>query len=175
MKFKQLMFENLDEPFAENDKLDELYDDFFTDDFMIDSSTNDATEGPRVGSDTGVADMLLDAINDEFETIRKYNSLVATLRAELVNNSIYESFIHVLNDINQEENIHVGQLQEMLKQISPNASLIQRGVEEGREQLQFKDGKLQVQCWDTSNSQTEKTAISQVDNVCTLDNVDDEM
>lgn len=178
MKFKQLMFEDLGEYIPTNmSAVDELYDDdFSTEDFVVDSQITNVPEGPQMGSDTGVADMLLDAINDEIETIRKYNSMIATLRVELINNPVYDSFINVLNDINEEENVHVGQLQEMLKQISPNASSIQRGIEEGSEQLHFKEGKLQVQSWDSvPSSQSEKTTPNEIDTMCMLNDVDDEM
>ena len=62
-------------------------DDFISPDYLPDM--NDIPEGPEEGSDTGVADLLINAINEEWATIRQYNSLVATLRAEAVNNPIY--------------------------------------------------------------------------------------
>ena len=70
------------------------YDDEFVDPEGVPSGIEDhvdAPVGPKEGSDTGVADILISAINDEWETIKKYNSLVSTLKAEAVNNQNYNS------------------------------------------------------------------------------------
>ena len=131
--------------------------------------------GPQEGSDTGVADLLIDAINDEWNAIRKYNSLIATLRVELANNPNYSSFITIIEDITAEENKHVGQLQEALQTISPNAHQIDKGREEGRSQFSFTNGQLQVQSWDVASSQTPATDMLTGEEPCSLLNVDDEM
>lgn len=148
-------------------------DDFSAPDYMPDMENHlDAPEGPKDGSDTGVADMLISAINDEWSTIQRYNSMIATLRTEMSGNPAYEQFIAVIEEINNEENKHVGQLQEVLKQISPNARSIQDGEEEGAAQLNFANGKLQVQTWD---SPTNNTTPNSIDSTCTIGDVDDEM
>ena len=148
-------------------------DDFSAPDYMPDMENHlDAPEGPKDGSDTGVADMLISAINDEWSTIQRYNSMIATLRTEMSGNPAYEQFIAVNEEINNEENKHVGQLQEVLKQISPNARSIQDGEEEGAAQLNFANGKLQVQTWD---SPTNNTTPNSIDSTCTIGDVDDEM
>ena len=148
-------------------------DDFSAPDYMPDMENHlDAPEGPKDGSDTGVADMLISAINDEWSTIQRYNSMIATLRTEMSGNPAYEQFIAVIEEINNEENKHVGQLQEVLKQISPNARSIQDGEEEGAAQLNFANGKLQVQTWD---SPANNTTPNSIDSTCTIGDVDDEM
>ena len=148
-------------------------DDFSAPDYMPDMENHlDAPEGPKDGSDTGVADMLISAINDEWSTIQRYNSMIATLRTEMSGNPAYEQFIAVIEEINNEENKHVGQLQEVLKQISPNANSIQDGEEEGAAQLNFANGKLQVQTWD---SPANNTTPNSIDSTCTIGDVDDEM
>ena len=148
-------------------------DDFSAPEYMPDMEDHiDAPEGPKSGSDTGVADILISSIEDELETIRKYNSLVATLRVESANNPQYNTFIDVINEINNEENKHVGQLQELLKVISPNAESIDQGQLEGEAQLKFTNGLLQVQSWDTPASSSN---INQIEDMCTLSDVDDEM
>lgn len=148
-------------------------DDFSAPDYMPDMENHlDAPEGPKDGSDTGVADMLISAINDEWSTIQRYNSMIATLRTEMSGNPAYEQFIAVIEEINNEENKHVGQLQEVLKQISPNAKSIQDGEEEGAAQLNFANGKLQVQTWD---SPANNTTPNSIDSTCTIGDVDDEM
>ena len=148
-------------------------DDFSAPEYMPDMEDHlEAPEGPKEGSDTGVADLIISAIHDEWTAIQRYNSIIATLRSEAVNNPQYEGFITVFEEINNEENKHVGQLQEMLKQISPNANSIEDGQEEGAAQLNFANGKLQVQTWDApANNFTPNS----IDSTCTIGDVDDEM
>ena len=43
--------------------------------------------------------------------------------------------VNVLTEIQAEENIHIGQLQELMKLVDPNASKIEDGQVEGEEQL----------------------------------------
>lgn len=86
--------------------------------------------GPKEGPEFGLSDLLIGAINDEWETIRKYNSIAVTARAEG-----YEDMANIIDNITTEENVHIGQLQAVLKTISPNANAIENGEEEGQEQL----------------------------------------
>lgn len=96
---------------------------------VIETATaNDSPEGPAQGADTGIAAMLIKSINDEWVTIDAYNSIIATLRAEGK-----DDMIKVLEDINNEENLHVGMLQTLLKNISPNANSIEVGEQEAKE------------------------------------------
>ena len=152
------------------------YDDEFVDPEGVPSGIEDhvdAPVGPKEGSDTGVADILISSINDEWETIKKYNSLVSTLKAEAVNNQNYNSFVKVIEEINNEENKHVGQLQELLKQISPNVESIKEGEAEGKAQLQFANGRLPVHSWGDSNNTT--TPTNDIPDICVIDDVDDDM
>jgi len=168
MKFRKL---TLDESLFDGDSASILT---YDDEFVGTDLPHNMLQGPASGSDSGIADAILSAINDEFETIRVYNSLVETLKYESSNNPEYSQFIDVINDINAEENKHVGQLQELLKQISPNANFIGVGEEEGERQFNFKNGQLAVQSWET----TKQTALDQGDHesdVCTLTDVDDIM
>ena len=43
--------------------------------------------------------------------------------------------VRVLTDIQAEEHVHIGQLQELLKMVDPNASKVEEGQVEGVEQL----------------------------------------
>lgn len=138
----------------------------------VDSSSN-IPEGPQPGPNTGIADLLIAAINDEWEAIRSYNSLVSTLAFESANNPQFARMIDVINDINSEENKHVGQLQEILKILSPNASLIKEGEQEGRQQFNFVNGKLPVQNA-VSIAPTEEATDNVVDTNCTINDIDDE-
>ena len=70
-------------------------------------------------------------INGEWNTIADYNNLIAMLTQYG-----FEEFIPVIEDINNEENLHVGQLQALLQKISPNTGSIQQGeLEASSEQL----------------------------------------
>ena len=179
MKFKKL---NLDESLFDAPVSQSLHtpssisgydDDFISPEYMPDMETS--MKGPKEGSDTGVADLLIDAINDEWEAIRKYNSLIACLRFEAENNPTYNSFVTIIEDIVAEENKHVGQLQKALENISPNAKYIEQGRAEGQSQFNFSNGQLQVQSWDTASSSTPQTAMCTGEEPCSLIDVDDDM
>ena len=71
----------------------------------------------------GIADMLMNAINDEYETIASYNMIIANL-----NEAGYPDLAAVISHINEEEQIHVGMIQHALEKISEQA----KKVEEGR-------------------------------------------
>lgn len=88
---------------------------------------------PTVGENIGIANMLNDMIVDEWNTITSYNSVIATLAAAQSQEA--DDIINVIKDIVNEENIHVGQLQKALQQISPNVTSISRGEKEAAEQL----------------------------------------
>lgn len=90
--------------------------------------------GPQEGPEAGLAQLLIDAINGEWETVNMYNGLLIMAKAEG-----FTDFIPVLEDINTEENKHIGQLQELLKRVSPNAEAIDSGAEEAQEQFDDDD------------------------------------
>lgn len=75
--------------------------------------------GPKEGPESGLASLINSAIQDEFSTIQLYNDLAVTARSEG-----YEDIATVIDSINTDENTHVGQLQDLLKTISPNANAI---------------------------------------------------
>ena len=132
--------------------------------------------GPSEGADTGIASELIALINDEWEAIQGYNNAIASLRALSDENPFYSSAIKVLEEISAEENVHVGQLQEVLKQISPNAAEIKKGTEEAKSQLGLVGGVLPVQSWEQPvQSNRSKESVNTVEDVCTLCDVDDEM
>ena len=91
-------------------------------------------QGPNVGPDTGIAALLIDAINDEWTTIDKYNSIITMMSEE---NKV--DMIPVIQDITAEENTHVGQLQTLLQSISPNVENIVDGESEAKEQMNGED------------------------------------
>ena len=90
----------------------------------------ESEKGPDEGADAGIADLLSTAIIDEWEAIKEYNDLAINARAEG-----FDDVATIIDDINTEENIHVGQLQQALTTISPNANVINQGQQEARDQL----------------------------------------
>lgn len=97
---------------------------------IINESVTTPLSGPPLGPEAGLSSLLIDAINEEWKTIDKYNSLVITAR-----NEGFEDISRVLEEINTEENRHVGQLQELLKTISPNTEAISDGEEEAEDYI----------------------------------------
>ena len=138
-------------------------------------------EGPQPGPNSGIADLLIAAINDEWEAIKGYNDLVSALSYEINNNPAFSQMIAVINDINAEENKHVGQLQEILKTISPNANMIREGEVEGKKQFNFVNGKLPVQGVKIISQERGEIPVNGIDGLagdgdttCTISNIDDE-
>ena len=95
---------------------------------------NISLSGPQEGPEAGLAQLLIDAINGEWETVNMYNGLLIMAKSEG-----FDEFISVLEDINTEENKHIGQLQELLKKVSPNAEAIDSGAAEAHEQFDDDD------------------------------------
>ena len=62
---------------------------------------NTVTTTPDPGVDIGISNLIINAINDEWEAISTYNDMLSNVDA---------SMIPVLQDIIAEENKHVGQL-----------------------------------------------------------------
>ena len=106
-------------------------DDWDEDDDYYESLKEDLKqETPQTANDTGLANMLIHAINGEWETISEYNDILTVIRN---NNQL--DMIPVVEDILSEENKHVGQLQKILETISGNVSDISEGEQEASEQM----------------------------------------
>ena len=95
---------------------------------------------PESGDKMGVAGSINSLIRDEWEAIDGYNSTISTLRymrdsGDADSSIDYDGIIKILEDIANEENLHVGQLQKALETISPNAASIGEGEQEAEEQL----------------------------------------
>ncbi len=100
-------------------------------DDYYESLTEDlAQETPQTAADTGLANMLIHAINGEWETISEYNDILMVIK-----NNGNDDMIPVVEDILSEENKHVGQLQKILKTISGNVEDITEGEQEASEQM----------------------------------------
>lgn len=91
------------------------------------------TEDPNQPTDTTVAGRLITAINDEWKTIDLYNSIISELST--TDGDDYKKMIPVIEDIVNEENVHVGQLQKALELISPDTADIAKGEKEAEGQI----------------------------------------
>lgn len=105
-------------------------------------------EGP---SGIYVANTLNELAVGEYDTINAYNDFLLTVQGMVTRPEdmpeeeefkpsfcpeLAEQVNEVIKDILVEENKHIGQLQELLKRVSPNAEHIEAGVDEAKEQIE---------------------------------------
>lgn len=95
-------------------------------------------EGPNEGAEYGLSELLNSAIQHELATVNEYNVLALNARAEG-----FDDLANVIDEINTEENKHIGQLQELLKTVSPNAQAIVAGETEASDDLVQVDNNLE--------------------------------
>ena len=106
------------------------------------TETEEIPAAPQTPLKVTIANTLNTLIRDEWEAIEGYNDALSTLRAmngvEDENGEPVpdcEGIVKVIEDIVNEENLHVGQLQKALELVSPNAESIKTGDEEAEKQL----------------------------------------
>jgi rubrerythrin len=75
-------------------------------------------------------------IQDEFDAIQAYNDAIVNFESEG-----RSDLVQVLHDIINEENLHVGQLETLLKQVSGAANSIDKGQAEAEVQLSQDESK----------------------------------
>lgn len=123
---------------GETKKLEEFWDtcekEGITARKLVENIEGEVPPTPSTFDDAGVASMLGSLITDEFQAIDQYNSAITTLRD--LDPAVYEPVIRVLTDIAAEENLHVGQLQEVLKLVNQQAELIPEGAAEAAGQAE---------------------------------------
>lgn len=118
------------------------YDDDFgdTQEYDLDFEEEDTNfvapkpSAPTNDLDSGVAGLLNHLIQDEWQTVDAYNSAITSIRSTMGESGA--GIIRVMEDIVNEENKHIGQLQEAMKTVSTNANLIVSGEVEGLGQLE---------------------------------------
>lgn len=91
--------------------------------------------GPEEGADTGVSDVLMNLIKDEYDAIQGYNSFLATIKGI----GGYEDMIPVIEHITAEEQKHVGELTTLLEKVSPNTAKQEEGKAEA--DTEMKEGE----------------------------------
>lgn len=92
---------------------------------------NEEASTPETPEENVVSYHLIRLIKDEWEAIQGYNDFLQFLRDS--HNS--EDIIKVIEDITGEENLHVGQLQTLMRTVAPNTDNIREGELEAEEQL----------------------------------------
>lgn len=187
MKFKKLTLDeslfdddmSWDAPLDTDTNVISDFDDDFSDADHVPSGIG-VPQGPRAGESTGIADTIISLINDEWEAIQGYNNFMDMLKGVMAHTDVanVDKMLPVISDIVNEENKHVGQLQELLKIISPNATSIEQGAAEGAVQIANSDhewvnGKLKVEMHPTTSQQPANVP-NQVETDCTLCDVDDD-
>jgi hypothetical protein len=106
------------------------------------TETTDTTKTPEAPADytaTDVASMINADIVGELKTIDIYNQHINTVREMIESGAIDadkgQKVIDTWTDIDNEENIHAGQLQTVLKLFSPNAESIKTGEKEAADKI----------------------------------------
>lgn len=101
-------------------------------DNALDSSITEDLEQPVTEQETdhGMLSLVNSLIISEYDAIDQYNSAIATAQAEGT-----DDVLPVLQDIINEEQTHVGQLQELAKLFDKSAKEVASGTEEAKEQL----------------------------------------
>lgn len=152
---------------------------------LTDHNGEAVPEGPNPGIESGIADALINLINDEWEAIQGYNDFRAMIQQmHEAGDGDYTASLAVIDEIVNEENLHVGQLQTLLKQVSPNAASIDKGEQEGDEQLErvqassgneWVNGKLKVEAHTPISAATKELNVDNSDlEICSLCDIDDE-
>lgn len=88
-------------------------------------------ESPATPVDSGIAMMINSLIQDEWQAIDGYTSAIRTLQEQ----NAHPEMIKTLEDIMNEENVHVGQLQLLMSLVAPTTDSIDKGEEEGLKQV----------------------------------------
>lgn len=115
---------------VEEDEVDDTVEEK-TVSLMVDDDCVDCESAPKTPEDNGIALILNGLIKSEWDAINDYNSAITSIREIGFN----DDMLAVLEDIVKEENVHVGQLQELMKKVSSNANSIASGEVEAAEQL----------------------------------------
>lgn len=124
-------------------------------DIPAEEEVEDAT--PENPEEMYVATTLNGLTKSEYDTINQYNDFLLTVQnmvtkpEDVAEEDFKPAFCpelaaainDVIKDILAEENKHIGQLQELLKKVSPNAENIEAGVEEAKEQIEESPEKLE--------------------------------
>ena len=80
------------------------------------------------GVETGLADIIISAINKKWDSVRDINSIIVMLK-----DTGYEEFLPIMDEILESENNHIGKLQHIVETLTPVTSNIEDGKQEAEE------------------------------------------
>lgn len=107
-----------------------------TEDPEVDGSAEELeleTDPPKGEGSAYMASMLGTLVKEEYDAVASYTSFLQDLEANDLGD---DSDRKVICDILAEENVHIGQLQELLKKVAPTAENIEVGAEEAKAQIE---------------------------------------
>lgn len=136
------------EPLVESVENTEEGNEVEKEELYSEEEAKDAT--PENPEDMYVANALSKLITGEYDTINQYNDFLLTVHNMVTGPEgmseedfkpqicpdLEASIEAVIKDVLVEENKHIGQLQELLKAVSPNAENIEAGIDEAKEQVE---------------------------------------
>ncbi|MBO7734738.1 MAG: hypothetical protein J6S67_19415 [Methanobrevibacter sp.] len=97
------------------------------DEFVAD---DDITPAPD-GEELGITGLLNNLVVDEIDAVNGYNGAIATIK-DLPDVDGADDAVNVLSDIANEENMHIGEIQQLLKLFSQQADSIEDGKKEAQ-------------------------------------------
>ena len=123
-----------------DDKIQEEYDDDIS--FVIVSDENAVAEDDKKdteletpkASDFTISSLLNNLIIGEWKTIDDYDAAIITAR-----DMGLDDLVRVMTDIQNEENVHIGQLQKCLQTLTSSVDKIDDGEKEAEEQISDKE------------------------------------
>lgn len=104
---------------------------------------SELTETQVEGLKNSLIGELTDLVKDEWDTVNKYKNAISSMSFASEENGIDEAeqIISILEDIEEEEMVHIGQLQTALSLLTNTAS-IEVGKMEGEQQVDTNDEDL---------------------------------
>lgn len=91
---------------------------------------NNLLSSPEIGPEFGMATIINSLIKDEWEAVDAYNSAIVNAQTE----GFYD-IAKTLTDIQNEENVHIGQLQKCMEILTPSVKKIEDGEKEVENQV----------------------------------------
>lgn len=97
----------------------------------VEEESHEASEVVTTPEENGIQNMVQFLIKDEWDAIEGYNNTIQTLK----DMGGYDDLCGVLQEISNEELVHVGQLQKALEFVNPVVAKIKEGETEATEQM----------------------------------------
>lgn len=112
---------------------------------VAEPATDVGSEVSEPSIELGIVEMLMQAVKDEYNTISFYNGLTAN-----ANECGRKDVAAVISHINEEENIHVGQLQYCIEKLSQQATMVEDGKVEAEKIIAQAEEEKDLEVTDTA-------------------------